>query len=214
MQWKQWIVLACAGLAMGAFATEPKFELSRDAGWRAAILRGDTRLLPPPERSAVAYAIDLGYFDVALLRLRQPGVSDEEGQQALYGAIQNGNESAIRLLLAAGVSPDAPYQGWYFLPEAAKHGRIDLMCLIADYGAHVSLRNTKMGNVRLALVDRHIDAAMLLMQMGYQPDKDEMDGVRKMGARAGTSDLYEAVLKTTVDPVRVAERCRNAVSPA
>ncbi|HEY9131391.1 MAG TPA: ankyrin repeat domain-containing protein [Dyella sp.] len=192
-----------------ALAKEPDFKYSDQAALRAKLLSDTPQELPYPATPLID-AVMRGFDDVVLLKLKDKKVRDEEGANAVIAIIQIRRTDMLRMVLAEGISPNAMAEGqWYALGEAAKEGSVSTMCLLLDYGANPALRNTKVGNLMMALVRRHLDTAALLMRAGYVPSDDEVEHVRLMGQKAGLASLYAEILKIKADKAALQQQCQD-----
>jgi ankyrin repeat protein len=189
------------------------FNFSNHSTLKQAIVEGK-RLGPPSAGGSLLDAVDKRYFDVALLELKKSGVIEKSGPDALNFAIRKGDHEMVAFLLAAGVSPDVPVEGWYPTGAAAFSGDIESLCNMLDYGVDISKRNEHVGNLQMALTKMHIEAAVFLMAGGYKVNPDERSHLQYFGNKNGLQNLTMFLLDSKPNPRLVQQICAGTeVSP-
>lgn len=184
------------------------FIYSPNAARKSQMLRrGKTESIPPGGR--LIEAVKDRYFDVVLLNLKEKGVREKDGPDALLYAIQQRDEAMVAFLLAAGVSPDIPAaNAWYPMGEAARTGNMRVMCMLLDYGVDVNKANARVGNVRMAVSAAHIDAVVLLMAMGYKPSVGEISNSILVAKRLGLNGLLDSALQINASSSLLESLCQ------
>ncbi|XP_076643035.1 ankyrin repeat and SOCS box protein 16 isoform X1 [Halictus rubicundus] len=105
-----------------------------------------------------------------------------QGLRPLHYAVWQKYMEAVKLLLVRGADIDATDEcGYSALHLAAEHGYVDLVKLLLDHSAKVDHRpdteelfpRTTMCDepLRLALKNRHVDVARILLEAGANPNK-------------------------------------------
>lgn len=105
-----------------------------------------------------------------------------QGLRPLHYAVWQKYMEAVQLLLVRGADIDATDEcGYSALHLAAEHGYVDLVKLLLDHSAKVDHRpdtgelfpRTTMCDepLRLALKNRHVDVARILLEAGANPNK-------------------------------------------
>lgn len=112
----------------------------------------------------------------------RPNESVTQGLRPLHYAVWQKYTSAVQLLLVRGADIDATDEcGYSALHLAAEHGNMDIVKLLLKYGAKVDHRpdsgelfpRTTLCDepLRLALRNRHVDVARVLLEAGADPNK-------------------------------------------
>jgi ankyrin repeat protein len=99
-------------------------------------------------------------------------------EASLLDAIEHGHISVVRLLLAAGVSPNArDHEGWTPLMLAARDNQQDLVQTLLDLDAHVNARNKTGGTaLMMAAMNDHLLIVDTLIRHGAVIDAQTPQG--------------------------------------
>ena len=184
-----------------------KYEFSTSAEMKNKIIEGE-----PLEDGAdrpLLNAVDRGLIDITLIELHKPGIVKRDGPAALNVAVRKGDQKITDMLLAAGVSPNIPASGWYPVGEAALKGDVRAICDMMDYGADVSNRNDKVGNVQMALSKMHIDTAVILMLSGYKMDKSESMQIDYLSRKQGLDGISNFIKGIHPDKQLAVKMCKS-----
>ncbi|MGE0680351.1 MAG: ankyrin repeat domain-containing protein [Candidatus Binatia bacterium] len=104
--------------------------------------------------------------DTAQMQLTRLGIAATHA--TLLHSVERGDMHVTRLLLTAGIPPNArDNQGWTPLMFAARGGRQDLALLLIAHGAQVNAKNKTKGTaLMLAAMNNHIAMAETLISKG------------------------------------------------
>lgn len=148
----------------------------------------------PLSTSALENAVIFDYADLVRKLLGDKRIVQRDGANALYGATSLGRRNQMRLLISAGVSPNASES--YPPPiEAAIHsGCVEEFKLLIELGADVNIRfDSGGGLIFLAVTERHYALAAMLPRYGYRADANEIGLVRRMLERRGEMGVYHDI---------------------
>jgi ankyrin repeat protein len=130
------------------------------------------------------------------LKLRQIPVTDK----SLLISAERGNLEAARLLLAAGISPDAKLSGgWTALMSAATHGQVEVVRALLGQGAELNMKNYDGKTALMAAAwNGHNEVLSVLLDAGAEVDEKNNEGWTALmyaawnGHRKAVETLLEA----------------------
>ena len=113
---------------------------------------------------------------------------------AAWHAAQNGRDKALRVLLAAGVSPDADIADTTLLAAAVNSGRLKAVTALVENGADVNRADLE-GNTPFlhAVINGDLSTARYLREHGADPHTPNRDG--RTPADYSRSDKLDALMK-------------------
>jgi hypothetical protein len=88
--------------------------------------------------------------------------------EPLQSAVADHDASRVKHLLSIGADPNADFEGYTALEEAAANGDVEIVRLLLEHGAKVEERNTWTNHtpLRSARENKHPEAVKLLQKAG------------------------------------------------
>jgi len=182
---------------------------------RTALLQGDSDRFPYPGNATVN-AVLASFDDIVVRLLMDSGRRRTEGPGALLAAIQRPDPAMVALILATGVDPNAVDGGGVgSLAYAVSAGEDRTICLLADYGVDFTPGPAPHQPMLVALTSGSLDAAQLLVALGYVAGDDERGRLHALGKKRGQSTLWDTILAKPKDTLAAEAMCRRiqAVPP-
>lgn len=130
---------------------------------------------------------------------------DEVETRNLHLAAADGDLEAIRLLLAAGASPDKRgADGYSALIYAATYGHVEIVHLLLDAGADANTKSSEQGDTALlcASYGGYQDVVEALLRGGAKPDLRNASGSGPLdqAAKSGNADVVKLLLEFGANP--------------
>lgn len=201
--------------AVPSSGTSPAFRYAPIPSVRSALLQGDADRFPHPG-GATVNAVLAGFDDIVVRLLMDPSRRRSEGPDALLAAIQRPDPAMVSLILATGVDPNAVHGGGAgALAYAVSAGENRTICLLADYGVDFTPGPAPHQPMLVALTSGSLDAAQLLVALGYVAGDEERARLHVLGTRRGQSALWDAIVAKPKDTPASEAMCRrmHAVPP-
>lgn len=122
--------------------------------------------------------------------------------EALFAAIEAGDDSAVCSALARGADPNASNsRGWPALLRAARLGRLGAVRALITYGVNLDVRSDGESALLLATYGGHVAVVKLLLEHGADVNHHggEGDFPLKTAAEAGNLELCKLFLDAGAD---------------
>jgi ankyrin repeat protein len=162
-------------------------------------LGADPRLHAAGGANALERAVRSGNGELLGMLLERASLSRPEGAALLAVAVQRGDATAAKLLIAHGAPPDEPdATGMRPLARAARRGDIELIKLLADRGAAPAGTDTRGRSARWYAAGARAQAAVdLLLEMHVPVDAADRAGVTPLllAIRAGDDAVVRRLIE-------------------
>ncbi|MBR4309711.1 MAG: ankyrin repeat domain-containing protein, partial [Akkermansia sp.] len=160
-------------------------------------LGANTHATTPDDRTVTMLAAEENLLDLLPADGLDVAAQDDEGDNALMFAANNGRDKAVRLLLKLGAPANTQnHDGWTALYHAASKGRAGCVAALLQGGADPNIAEFDFGMtpLQVAIATGHTECVLLLLEGGATVQRRDA---------AGKSPLYDAVDEGNAEATRL-----------